>query len=69
MATYVADAAPGHGIRVGVGDAVAPDLGAALADRIGVLPVTAELVRYEIGPSVGAHTGAGTVGAVFFPVS
>jgi fatty acid-binding protein DegV len=28
-----------------------------------------ELVRYEIGPSVGAHTGAGTVGACFFPVA
>jgi fatty acid-binding protein DegV len=27
------------------------------------------LVRYEIGPSVGAHTGAGTVGACFFPVA
>jgi fatty acid-binding protein DegV len=29
----------------------------------------AELVRYEIGPSVGAHTGAGTVGACFFPAA
>lgn len=25
-----------------------------------------QLVHYEIGPSVGAHTGAGTVGACFF---
>jgi DegV family protein with EDD domain len=68
MAGHVAEAAAGRVVRVGVGDAVAPDLGAALADRIGGQPTTAELVRYEIGASVGAHTGAGTVGAVFVPV-
>jgi DegV family protein with EDD domain len=68
MVRYVADVAGSRAIRAGVGDAVAPDLGAALADGIAALPVTAELVRYEVGPSVGAHTGAGTVGAVFVPV-
>jgi len=25
-------------------------------------------VRYRVGPSVGAHTGPGTVGAMFAPV-
>jgi fatty acid-binding protein DegV len=26
-----------------------------------------EVVRYRIGPSVGAHTGPGTVGCFMFP--
>jgi len=26
-------------------------------------------VRYRVGPSVGAHTGPGTAGAFFFPVT
>jgi DegV family protein with EDD domain len=67
MADYFAEAAAGHPQRVGVGDALAPDLAAAYADRLAGRPEVAELVRYEIGPSVGAHTGPGTVGACFFP--
>lgn len=54
---------------VGVGDALAPDLAGALADRLRVRPETVELVRYAIGPSVGVHSGPGTAGAVFFPAA
>jgi fatty acid-binding protein DegV len=52
-----------------VGDAVTPGLAEEYAGRLAERPEVAELVRYEIGPTVGAHTGAGTVGACFFPVS
>jgi DegV family protein with EDD domain len=67
MARYVETVAAGRRRRVGVGDALAGDLGDALATRLERGGAVAELVRYEVGPSVGAHTGAGTVGAVFFP--
>ncbi len=68
MAEYVQTAAAGRPQRVGVGDAVAGDLADELEARLRPLAEVGELVRYEIGPSVGAHTGAGTVGACFFPV-
>jgi DegV family protein with EDD domain len=68
MVDYVQRAASGTPQRVGVGDAVAPDLAEQFEARLRSLPEVTELVRYEIGPSVGAHTGPGTVGACFFPV-
>lgn len=68
MTDYLVEAAGGTPQRVGVGDAVTPELAGAYADRLALRPEVAELVRYEIGPSVGAHTGPGTVGACFFPV-
>jgi len=51
-------------VRVGIGDA--DDLAAAeaLADTLGGLDQVDELVRYRCGPTVAAHTGAGTFGAV-----
>jgi DegV family protein with EDD domain len=67
MAEYLQTTAAGRRQRVGVGDAVASDLADAFEARLRPLPEVAELVRYEIGPSVGAHTGPGTVGACFFP--
>jgi DegV family protein with EDD domain len=67
MTDYLVEAAAGAPQRVGVGDALTPELAEAYADRLADRPEVAELVRYEIGPSVGAHTGAGTVGACFFP--
>ncbi len=69
MTDYFVEVAAGMPQRVGVGDAVTPGLAAAYAARLGERPEVAELVRYEIGPTVGAHTGAGTVGACFFPVA
>jgi DegV family protein with EDD domain len=69
MTDYFVEVAAGVPQRVGVGDAVTPALAAEYAARLTDRPEVAELVRYEIGPSVGAHTGAGTVGACFFPVA
>jgi fatty acid-binding protein DegV len=39
----------------------------ALEERLRAAPEIREVVRYVIGPSVGAHTGPGTVGAMFAP--
>ena len=58
-------------LRVGVGLSDAGTLGlvTALEDRLRDAAEVRELVRYRIGPSVGAHTGPGTVGAMFAPAS
>lgn len=69
MTDYLVAVADGAPQRVGVGHALTPDLAGEYAARLADRPEVTELVRYEIGPSVGAHTGAGTVGACFFPVS
>lgn len=55
-------------IAVGVADAGAGPLWHALEDRVAAHPSVVEVVRYRIGPSVGVHTGPGTVGAFFWPV-
>ncbi len=68
MATYIERHAGGRAQRIGVGDARTDDLAHALITRLEQGGCVGELVRYAIGPSVGAHTGPGTVGAVFFPV-
>jgi DegV family protein with EDD domain len=67
MASYVR--AWGTGLRVGVGtaDAETAPVSEALERRLAGAPEVLELVRYRIGPSVGAHTGPGTVGAVYYP--
>jgi fatty acid-binding protein DegV len=54
---------------VGLSDATTLPLVTALEDRLRPAPEVQELVRYRIGPSVGAHTGPGTVGAMFAPAS
>jgi DegV family protein with EDD domain len=69
MTDYVGVTAAGEPQRVGVGDALAPELADEYEARLRALPEVVELVRYEVGPSVGAHTGRGTVGACFFPTS
>lgn len=65
MAQHVLDVVGSGGATVGVGDAVVPDMADALQRHLVGSPVIDELFRYTVGPSVGAHTGAGTVGAVF----
>src|SRR5262249_25804097 len=67
MTDYFVEAAGGQPQRAGVGGALTPEVAAEYAARLAARPEVVELVRYEIGPSVGAHTGAGTVGACFFP--
>ncbi len=66
MAAYVVDRVGRSGVRIGVGDAQVPDVAVLLAQRLRSLRPEAEIVRYSVGPSVGCHTGPGTVGAVFY---
>ena len=66
MTDYVEREARGRELRVGVGDALSPELAHALADAMLERLEVVDLVRYDVGPSVGAHTGVGTVGACFF---
>lgn len=68
MADHIRQAAAGQPVRVGVGDADRPDLGDRLATALVGTSGVVELTRYEVGPSVGAHSGPGTVGAVWAPV-
>lgn len=67
MVQHFVRSAAGRAMRVGVGQARAEALAADLELALGARPEVAELVRYDISPSVGAHTGPGTVGIVFFP--
>ena len=55
-------------LRVGIGDARRSDVAVALEERLVATPGIVELVRYQVGPSVGAHTGAGTVGMAYAPI-
>ncbi len=68
MAAHINQIGLAETLRIGVGDADCPELGDRLAKLIEGSPGIAELTRYEVGPSVGAHSGAGTVGAVWAPV-
>jgi DegV family protein with EDD domain len=56
-------------LRIGVGDARRQNMGDELASRLQGVPGIAEVVRYDVGPSVGAHTGAGSVGVVYAPAA
>lgn len=69
MADYIV--ASGSGLRVGVGmaDAAATPLWRALEATLVERSEVLDLVRYRIGPSVGAHTGPGTVGAFAYPTA
>ena len=69
MAENVLTAVHRSPLRVGLGvaDASATPLWRALEDRLAGASGVKEVVRYRIGPSVGAHTGPGTAGAFFYP--
>ena len=70
MAAYCTREELGDRLRIAVGmaDTAAEPLWRALEDRVAAHPSVTEVVRYRIGPSVGVHTGPGTVGAFFWPV-
>lgn len=68
MATRVLSAGADLRVGIGVADAGADPLARALTRRLAAAPEVADLVRYRVGPSVGAHTGPGTVGAVYYPI-
>ena len=67
MAARVREVGTGLRVGVGVADAGAEPLARSVADRLAGVAEVRELVRYRVGPSVGAHTGPGTVGAVYYP--
>lgn len=70
MAGHVEESAnqyEGKRLRAGVGHGAAQEIAAALRERIAAMPFVEEIVDYVVGPAVGAHTGAGTAGAVFLP--
>lgn len=59
---------PGARLRIGVSNGAASELASRLEQRIlssRVAGFIDELVQYEVGPSVGAHTGPGCTGIVF----
>ena len=54
-------------VAIGIADAAAAPLWTALEERLVGADGVSEVVRYRVGPSVGAHTGPGTAGAFFYP--
>lgn len=71
MATYVlehaGEVAEGQlRLAVGIADAEAAPLSHALDRRLSEETVVGDVVHYRIGPSVGVHTGPGTVGCFFW---
>jgi DegV family protein with EDD domain len=70
MAGHVETAArdsSGRALRVGVGHGAAPEIAVALHARVAGIEGVQEVIDYVVGPVIGAHTGAGTAGAVFVP--
>ncbi|MGH9216349.1 MAG: DegV family protein [Acidimicrobiales bacterium] len=59
--------AAGHRLRVGVGtsDPSSIPVAEALAARLRAADQVHDIIAYRVGPSVGAHTGPGTAGAVY----
>lgn len=55
-------------IGIGIADNAAEPLGADLRHRLEGAGHDLELLDYRVGPSVGAHTGPGTAGAVYHPL-
>jgi DegV family protein with EDD domain len=66
MATTVLGAGTGLRVGLGIADAGAAPLWHALEDALVDAPEVLEVVRYRIGPSVGAHTGPGSAGAIYY---
>ncbi len=67
MADYVTLAGESLKVAVGIADRAAAPFWEALEDSLADAPQVREMVRYRVGPSVGAHTGPGTAGAFFYP--
>jgi hypothetical protein len=52
-----------------IADRTAEPFWVAMEARLRVEPQVVDLVRYRVGPSVGAHTGPGTAGGFWYPVA
>ena len=68
MAGYVRSR--GTNLRAGIGmaDGDTAPLWQALEVLLAAAPEVTEIVRYRIGPSVAAHTGPSTAGAICYPI-
>lgn len=67
MASYAVDWGDQVRVAVGHSDAATQPLADGLQEAVGEAASVLEVVRYRVGPSVGAHTGPGTVGCWMFP--
>jgi len=67
MAAFIRNAGSGLLVGISIADAGAESLWQALESRLPAAPEVVDLVRYRVGPSVGAHTGPGTAGAMAYP--
>ena len=67
MADTIREAATAarYGLRVGIGHGAAEPIACELRRRVRAMPGVEEVIEYVVGPSIGAHTGAGNAGAVF----
>jgi DegV family protein with EDD domain len=71
MAGYILDSSGDEiiNVAIGIADRQGWRLSLALERILGVEPRVREMIRYRIGPSIGARTGPGTAGAFFYPVA
>jgi DegV family protein with EDD domain len=67
MADFVTLSGESLKVAIGVADQGAMPLWRALEAELTGASEVREVIRYRIGPSVGAHTGPGTAGAFFYP--
>ena len=67
MASHIRSAGTGLRVGISVADEAATPIREALEELLKGAPEVIDLVRYRVGPSVGAHTGPGTAGAVYYP--
>lgn len=54
-------------VAIGTADRAAAPFWLALEERVTGHELVTEMVRYRVGPSIGAHTGPGSAGAFFWP--
>ena len=64
IVAHVSDLAACGPLRIAVGDADRPELAKELAERLRTATQT-HVTHYQVGPSIGAHTGAGSIGVVY----
>jgi DegV family protein with EDD domain len=67
MAAMALGWGPSLKVAVGLADRAVEPLTEALEAAVSEAANVVEVVRYRIGPSVGAHTGPSTVGCFMFP--
>jgi len=67
MASFAIGAGERVHVAVGHSDTLSAPLADALEDAVAAAANVVDVVRYRVGPSVGAHTGPGTSGCFTFP--